>query len=114
MAAIAEVDQMTPTDLISPPTFGKITEIEPQKSSYSQNTEMLLQPLERAPSGDTDPLDYKTEETDQSNGGISEHFSEESTKDPLHAEMLEESDTTNKVSHEEGCAILSEHQIQPK
>ena len=59
---------------------------------------MLLQPLERAPSGDTDPLDYKTEETDLSNGGISDYFSEESTKDPLHTEMIEGSDTTNKVS----------------
>ena len=86
MAAIAEVDQMTPSDLISPPTFGKLPETEPPKS-YSQNTEMILQPLERAPSGDTDPLDYKTEETDQSNGGISDHLSEESTKDPLHTEM---------------------------
>lgn len=58
---------------------------------------MLCQPLERVPSGDTDPLEFRTEETDQSNGGLSEHFSEESTRDPLQTEMQEDSDITNKV-----------------
>ena len=31
MVAFAEVDQMSPTDLMSPPTFVKLYEIEPQK-----------------------------------------------------------------------------------